>query len=81
MGFCAKCGATLTEGSGYCGSCGSQVAPGIQGAASGPQVVTTSPSVSSTALTSNIAGALHTFSALSPGSYFLYLSLTSAIAS
>jgi len=58
MGFCAKCGATLTEGSGYCGSCGSPVAPGIQGEASGPQVVTTSPSVSSTGLTSNIAGAL-----------------------
>jgi uncharacterized membrane protein len=58
MGFCAKCGATLTEGSGYCGSCGSQVAPGIQGEASGPQIVTTSPLVSSTGLTSNIAGAL-----------------------
>ena len=58
MGFCAKCGATLTEGSGYCGSCGSPVAPGIQGEASGPQVVTTSPSVSSTGLTSNIASAL-----------------------
>jgi uncharacterized membrane protein len=58
MGFCTKCAATLTEGSGYCGSCGSQVAPGIQGEAWGPQVVTTSPSVSSTGLTSNIAGAL-----------------------
>ena len=73
MGFCAKCGATLTEGSGYCGSCGSQVAPGIQGAASGLQVVTTSPSVSSTGLTSNIAGALACVLGLITGIVFLVL--------
>lgn len=73
MGFCAKCGATLREGSDYCGSCGSQVAPGIQGAASGPQVVTTRPSVSSTGLTSNIAGALAYVLGLITGIVFLVL--------
>ena len=73
MGFCAKCGATLREGSDYCGSCGSQVALGIQGAAPGPQVVTTSPSVSSTGLTSNIAGALAYVLGLITGIVFLVL--------
>jgi uncharacterized membrane protein len=28
MAFCAKCGATLSEGAAFCGACGSPVSPG-----------------------------------------------------
>lgn len=73
MAFCAKCGATLTEGSVFCGSCGSQVAAGTQAADSGPHFVTTSPSVSSSGLTSNIAGALAYVLGLITGIAFLVL--------
>jgi uncharacterized membrane protein len=73
MAFCAKCGAMLTEGSAFCGSCGSQVAAATQAAASGPQVVTTNPLVSSSGLTSNIAGALAYILGLITGIVFLVL--------
>ena len=72
MAFCRKCGATLTEGSTFCGSCGNQVAE-TQAGTSGPQVVTTSPSPSSSGLTSNIAGALAYILGLITGIVFLAL--------
>jgi len=73
MAFCAKCGATLREGSAFCGSCGSQVAAATQAAVAGPQVVTTIPTVSSSGLTSNIAGALAYVLGLISGIVFLVL--------
>ena len=57
MAVCAKCGATLSEGTGFCGSCGTPVgAP-----AAGPP--TTAPAAGAAApagggLTSNVAGLL-----------------------
>jgi len=73
MSFCARCGATLKEGSAFCGSCGSQVAAATQAAASGPQIVATSLPGSSSGLTSNIAGALTYVLGLISGIIFLVL--------
>jgi uncharacterized membrane protein len=51
MTYCTKCGASVDEGTTFCGSCGTHVvgAAAVQATASGVQV---------TGLTSNIAGAL-----------------------
>jgi uncharacterized membrane protein len=73
MAFCAKCGATLTEGSAFCGSCGSPVAGETHTAASGPQSLTASPSAAGSGLTSNAAGALAYVLGLITGIVFLVL--------
>lgn len=51
MPFCAKCGAQLNEGASFCMSCGAS-----QASAAGAGATT--PAAGSTAITSNVAGAL-----------------------
>lgn len=72
MALCAKCGAALTDGSVFCGSCGSQVAAGTEAGASGPQVLASSLP-SAPGLTSNVAGALAYVLGLITGIVFLVL--------
>jgi uncharacterized membrane protein len=50
MAFCAKCGAQVVEGVGFCASCGTPVGS----TAAGPAA----PAVAATAMTSNVAGLL-----------------------
>jgi uncharacterized membrane protein len=67
MAFCANCGSKLTEGSGFCGSCGTSVGvssqpqvfqqTGSTGAAAAPAAAL-SPSVAGSGLAPNVAGAL-----------------------
>lgn len=65
MANCAKCGASLMEGSGFCGSCGAPTA------AAAPQGGAPSASASS-GLTSNVAGALAYFTII-PAIIFLVM--------
>lgn len=54
MAVCAKCGATLSEGAGFCGSCGTPV-----GAATGGPPAPAAPApTAGGGLESNVAGAL-----------------------
>jgi uncharacterized membrane protein len=64
MAFCAKCGATVAEGTAFCGSCG---APVTGGAATG-----TSTAAPSSGMASNIAGMLAYFTFI-PAIIFLVL--------
>lgn len=57
MAFCAKCGAQMAEGTTFCGSCGAAVG----GAVPVGLTPAASPSVASTGMTSNVAGALAYF--------------------
>ena len=66
MANCAKCGASLMEGSGFCGSCGTPTP-----AAAAPQGGAPSTSASS-GLTSNVAGALAYFTII-PAIIFLVM--------
>jgi uncharacterized membrane protein len=64
MATCAKCGATVAEGTTFCGSCGAPV--------TGGPVTNTSTAVSSSGLASNIAGMLAYFTFI-PAIIFLVL--------
>src|SRR6266567_8505913 len=71
MAFCAKCGGTLVEGAGFCGSCG---APAVTlQAAGGAQVVAMNGSVANSGLAPNLAGALAYVLGLITGIVFLVL--------
>ncbi len=73
MAFCAKCGGTLVEGAGFCGSCGAPAPVAAQASAGGTQAVPmTSPSAS-TGLAPNLAGALAYVFGLITGVIFLVL--------
>ena len=68
MAVCAKCGATLSEGTAFCGSCGTPV-----GAAQASTPAPGAPAAGATAsggLTSNVAGALAYFTII-PAVIFL----------
>jgi len=75
MAFCAKCGAQLNAGSGFCGACGAAV--------SGQSVTTTSGAASapapagapaaSTGMTNNVAGALSYLVGFITGIVFLVI--------
>jgi uncharacterized membrane protein len=70
MAFCANCGAALSEGAGFCASCGRQIggvpqAPPQVGAAGGP--------AASSGLASNAAAALSYVLGLVTGIVFLVL--------
>jgi uncharacterized membrane protein len=54
MAVCAKCGAALAEGVGFCGSCGTPVAAG----GPGPTAPPAPGAPAAEGLTSNVAGAL-----------------------
>ena len=73
MAFCAKCGATLTEGSAFCGGCGNPAGNANPVVVSGPQVIAASPTASSSGLTSNVAAALSYVLGLITGIVFLVL--------
>ena len=72
MAFCANCGAALTDGAGFCASCGKQVGGAPQAAPSGSQVATVVPTASS-GLASNAAAALSYLLGLITGIIFLVL--------
>lgn len=74
MAFCANCGAALSEGVGFCGSCGKPTGVASPAPATGPQVVTaSSPAVGTSGLTSNVAAALSYVLGLITGIIFLVL--------
>lgn len=73
MNMCNNCGATLTEGSAFCGTCGHSIASATQGLPPGPQAVAAGPAVGSAGLTSNVAGALAYVLGLITGILFLVL--------
>jgi uncharacterized membrane protein len=73
MAFCANCGATLTDGGGFCGSCGKPVGAASPAAFFEPQIVATSSPVASAGLTSNAAAALTYILGLITGVVFLVL--------
>lgn len=56
MAFCAKCGATLSEGTTFCGSCGTPA--GATGGGPAPAPGAPSPAAAGTGLTSNVAACL-----------------------
>jgi uncharacterized membrane protein len=73
MAFCSNCGAALNEGSSFCAGCGKPASASTQ-ANSGPQVVTGNrPLTGTSALTSNLAGALAYALGLITGVLFLVL--------
>ena len=72
MAFCAKCGGTLIEGAGFCGSCGAPAGAAAQ-AAGGAQVVAMSSPTANSGLASNLAGALAYVLGVVTGIVFLVL--------
>jgi uncharacterized membrane protein len=59
MAFCANCGATLTQQSGFCGSCGKPIGGAVAATASPSGGTGTAAAMApSTGMTSNVAGAL-----------------------
>jgi uncharacterized membrane protein len=76
MAACAKCGAPLLEGAGFCGSCGAPVGAPVAEPPAGPApgAVPTGPAAGTTAgaggLTPNVAGALAYFTII-PAIIFL----------
>lgn len=57
MAFCAKCGAELAAGSGFCGACGAAVAGQGVAQSSGAAAAPAQPAASA-GITNNVAGAL-----------------------
>lgn len=72
MAFCANCGSTLPEGSGFCAGCGAP-ATSAQAIASGPRVVPATPAVANSGLTSNLAAALSYLLGFITGIIFLVM--------
>jgi uncharacterized membrane protein len=73
MAFCANCGAALTEGAGFCASCGKQVGGAPQADPSGSQVGSAVAPAASSGLASNAAAALSYVLGLITGIVFLVL--------
>src|SRR5690242_20676806 len=73
MAFCANCGAALTDGAGFCTSCGKQVGGAPQTVPSGSQVGSAAVPVASSGLASNAAAALSYVLGLITGIIFLVL--------
>jgi uncharacterized membrane protein len=70
MAACAKCGAPLMEGAGFCGSCGAPVSAAAAGAPAGPAAGPTAATTASSGLAPNVAGALAYFTII-PAIIFL----------
>ena len=70
MAACAKCGAPLMEGAGFCGSCGTPVSAAAAGAAPAPAAGPTATTTGSSGLAPNVAGALAYFTII-PAIIFL----------
>ena len=73
MAFCANCGAALSEGPGFCASCGRQIGGASQAPPSGPQVGAVGGPAASSGLASNSAAALAYVLGLITGIVFLVL--------
>ena len=73
MAFCAKCGGTLIDGAGFCGTCGAPASAAAQGAASSAPVVPMNSPAANSGLASNLAGALAYVLGLITGIVFLVL--------
>ncbi|HEU4415388.1 MAG TPA: zinc-ribbon domain-containing protein [Candidatus Angelobacter sp.] len=58
MAFCAKCGAQLNEGSGFCGACGAPVAGQSVTTSSGAAAAPAQAGTASTGMTNNVAAML-----------------------
>ncbi|MGC2694870.1 MAG: zinc-ribbon domain-containing protein [Candidatus Angelobacter sp.] len=58
MAFCAKCGAQLNEGSGFCGACGAPIAGQSVTTSSGAAAAPAQSGAASTGMTNNVAGML-----------------------
>jgi len=72
MANCQKCGATLKDGTAFCGGCGYSVAGVPQTMHAGPQAVATGPAaINAGGLTSNVAAALAYVIGLITGIVFL----------
>jgi uncharacterized membrane protein len=69
MAICANCGANLSEGTAFCGSCGKAVG----GAQAPAAAVAAAPAAAGTALSSNLAAALSYALGLITGIVFLVL--------
>jgi uncharacterized membrane protein len=76
MAFCAKCGAQLNAGSGFCGACGAAVSgqsvTTTSGAASAPAPAG-APAAAGTGMTNNMAGALSYLVGFITGIVFLVI--------
>jgi uncharacterized membrane protein len=74
MAFCAKCGAQLAAGSGFCGACGAAVAGQSVAPAAGV-AATPAPQAgaASTGMTNNMAGALCYIAGFITGIIFLVM--------
>ena len=68
MAACAKCGAPLADGAGFCAACGTSVS--AAGASAGPASGATGSAAGSSGLTPNVAGALAYFTII-PAIIFL----------
>jgi uncharacterized membrane protein len=75
MAFCAKCGAQLNAGSGFCGACGAAVAGQSAAPASGAPAVASAPpaSAASAGMTNNVAGMLCYILGIITGIIFLVM--------
>lgn len=73
MAFCAKCGGTLVEGAGFCGTCGAPAGMAAPGTAVAAQVVPMSSPAANSGLASNLAGALSYVLGLITGILFLVI--------
>ena len=69
MPFCAKCGASMSDGAAFCGACGTNVANAASGAPMVNPVPVSGPQASG--LTSNVAGALSYLAGFITGIIFL----------
>ncbi len=70
MAACAKCGAPLLEGAGFCGSCGAPVGAPAAAPPSGPAGPAGGATTGASGLTPNVAGALAYFTII-PAIIFL----------
>ena len=71
MAFCAKCGAQLAEGSGFCSGCGTAV--GAQPGAPATGVAAAPAGTATSGLTNNVAGALCYILGIITGVIFLVI--------
>jgi uncharacterized membrane protein len=72
MAFCAKCGAALTQESGFCAACGQPIRAANQ-APLAAAATSAAPGVASSGLSSNVAGALAYVLGLITGVLFLVI--------
>jgi uncharacterized membrane protein len=74
MAFCPNCSAELTQGSGFCGSCGTAIGMAIPATVSAhPVPVASTVGTTQSGLTSNVAAALSYFLGFITGVFFVVI--------